>query len=579
MLKFKNFVLKHAELFTILGLGIVFYFIFFHNLWAYALMDVDESRYVTMAKDMFNSKDFLTLYLNGQYFFEKPPLFFWFECLSFGLFGKINEFTARFPVALAGTLCAYLTYFIGRKIVSRTYGVVSSLMLATSLEFLILAKFAILDIGVAACVWFSLCFGMLTNFCEEKNKKYFWWLFYIFSGFAVMAKGIPGFIVPFGSMFIITVVNCFISSDKIDPSPQPSPQGEGEESSPHPTLSRRGMRLAPLKEIFKAQYFLVGFALFFLITLPWHIIMLKMHDPLFFDEYIIKHHIARFFGEDTLGRKQPFYFYFVTILWGFFPWIVSTLAVFGRKILKKDYNLDLTNTRKFLLYNGIIAVFILLFFSASDTKLITYILPIYPALACLGGYVWTNYIERGEYSRIINKTVYVVGGLLLLTSVAAVLTPLYLPKQLYSDIEACRMLCIFAPLLCGLASIIFAKRGKYIGVFFTYVIFIAWFSAIGTEKFFEVDYKFGQDDLMRFAEYSEEHGKHLTAYQFARKYSLIFYGGKPVEFGLSYDINDLKRELGENNTLVILQKKKITKEVEALNYKVIDKGRKYILVE
>lgn len=543
MLKFKNFVLKHAELFTILGLGIIFYFIFFHNLWAYALMDVDESRYVTMAKDMFNSKDFLTLYLNGQYFFEKPPLFFWFECLSFGLFGKINEFTARFPVALSGTLCAYLTYFVGRKIISRTYGVVSALMLATSLEFLILAKFAILDIGVAVCVWFSLCFGMLTNFCEEKNKKYFWWLFYIFSGFAVMAKGIPGFIVPFGAMFFIAVVS------------------------------------KKFKEIFKPQYFLVGFALFFLITLPWHIIMLKMHDPLFFDEYIIKHHIARFFGEDTLGRKQPFYFYFVTILWGFFPWIVSTLAVFGRKILKKDYNLDLTNTRKFLLYNGIIAVFILLFFSASDTKLITYILPIYPALACLGGYVWTNYIERGEYSRIINKTVYVVGGLLLLTSVAAVLTPLYLPKQLYSDIEACRMLCIFAPLFCGLASIVFAKKGKYIGVFFTYVIFIAWFSAIGTEKFFEVDYKFGQDDLMRFAEYSESHGKHLTAYQFARKYSLIFYGDKPVEFGLFYDINDLKRELNEKNTLVIIPKKNVTKEIEKLNYHVIDVGRKYILVE
>lgn len=543
MLKFKNFVLKHAELFTILGLGIIFYFIFFHNLWAYALMDVDESRYVTMAKDMFNSKDFLTLYLNGQYFFEKPPLFFWFECLSFGLFGKINEFTARFPVALSGTLCAYLTYFVGRKIISRTYGVVSALMLATSLEFLILAKFAILDIGVAVCVWFSLCFGMLTNFCEEKNKKYFWWLFYIFSGFAVMAKGIPGFIVPFGSMFFIAIVS------------------------------------KKFKEIFKPQYFLVGFALFFLITLPWHIIMLKMHDPLFFDEYIIKHHIARFFGEDTLGRKQPFYFYFVTILWGFFPWIVSTLAVFGRKILKKDYNLDLTNTRKFLLYNGIIAVFILLFFSASDTKLITYILPIYPALACLGGYVWTNYIERGEYSRIINKTVYVVGGLLLLTSVAAVLTPLYLPKQLYSDIEACRMLCIFAPLFCGLASIVFAKKGKYIGVFFTYVIFIAWFSAIGTEKFFEVDYKFGQDDLMRFAEYSETHGKHLTAYQFARKYSLIFYGDKPVEFGLFYDINDLKRELNEKNTLVIIPKKNVTKEIEKLNYHVIDVGRKYILVE
>ena len=205
MTKLKDFVFKHQELFTILGLCILFYFLFFHNIWAYSLMDVDETRYVSMSEDMFRSKNFLTLYLNHQYFFEKPPLYFWGECLSFAVFGKINEFTARFPVALYGTLSCFLTYFMGRKLVSRTYGVVAALIQATSIEFLILAKYAILDIVVATCVWFSLCFGMYTYFCEEKNKKYFWWLFYLFSGLAVMAKGIPGFVVPFGSMFFIAI--------------------------------------------------------------------------------------------------------------------------------------------------------------------------------------------------------------------------------------------------------------------------------------------------------------------------------------------------------------------------------------
>ena len=88
-MKIREFLVKHAELFTILGLCVLFYFIFFHNIWAYALMDVDESRYVSMSKDMFNSKDFMTLYLNKEFFFEKPPLYFWSECLSFALWGKI----------------------------------------------------------------------------------------------------------------------------------------------------------------------------------------------------------------------------------------------------------------------------------------------------------------------------------------------------------------------------------------------------------------------------------------------------------------------------------------------------------
>ena len=544
MSKIKDFVLKHQELFTILGLGILFYFIFFHNIWAYALMDVDESRYVSMSKDMFNTKDFLTLYLNNEIFFEKPPLNFWGECLSFAIFGKITEFTARFPVALYGTLCGFLTYFVGRKIVSRTYGVVSALILSTSLEFLILSKFAILDIVVATCVWFSLCFGMLTTFCEEKNKKYFWWLFYIFSGLAVMAKGIPGFVVPFGSMFFISI------------------------------FSKK------FKEIFKPQYFLVGFVLFFLITLPWHIVMLKIHDPLFFQEYVIKHHIARFLGSNELGRQQPFYFYFLTILWGFFPWVVSGLVVLIRKCIKRDFVFkDLSDTQRFLVYNGIIAVFTLLFFSSSKTKLITYILPIYPSLACLGGYIWTKYIEKGEYSRFINKTVYILGGIFILASIVAIFTPLFLPAQLVQDIASAKPLCITLLFASGLASILFAKRGRYLGVFFTYVLLMLALSAFGTEKFFKIDYKFGQDDLLKYAQIAKKENKTLTCYRFSHKYSLIYYGGKPVEYGKDFTLADLKTALEKTNNLVIIPHKVIDEEVESLDYNVIEDGRKYMLVE
>ena len=57
-------------------------------------------------------------------------------------------------------------------------------------------------------------FGLnLGVFCLENHKKYYWWLFYAFSALAVMAKGIPGFVVPFGSMFFVSIV----SSSKLDP--------------------------------------------------------------------------------------------------------------------------------------------------------------------------------------------------------------------------------------------------------------------------------------------------------------------------------------------------------------------------
>ena len=544
MNRIKFYVIKHPEIATLFGLLVLFFFIFFHNIGTYALMDVDESRYVSMAKDMFNTKDYLTLYLNREFFFEKPPLYFWGECLSFALFGKISEYTARFPVALYGTMCAFLTYFVGKKIYSRTYGVVSSLILATSLEFLILAKFAILDIVLATCTWFSLCFGMLTYFCEEKNKKYFWWLFYIFSALAVMAKGIPGFVIPFGSMFFISI------------------------------FSKK------FKELFKPKFFVIGVVLFLLITLPWHIIMLKIHNPLFFNEYIMKHHVARFLGGNELGREQPFYFYFVTILWGFFPWVLSSLAVLVRKIVKKDFVFkNLSKIQKFLVFNAIISIFTLLFFSSSDTKLVTYILPIYGSLACLAGYIWTKYIQSGEYSRIINVTVYILGGIFIFASIVALFSQFYLPEQLNQDIYTVKYFCVILLFLVGLLSIIFARFERYVGVFFTYVVFMLILSAYGTEKFFEIDYKFGQDDLLRFAKYAAVNNKTITTYKFSHKYSLIYYGGKPVEYGLAYELNDLKREINEKDKLVIIPKKKMCKKIEKLSYRVIDTGRKYILIE
>ena len=65
--------------------------------------------------------------------------------------------------------------------ISSKYGFISALILATSVEFIILARYAILDIVVSSLIGISVMCGFLTQFVEEKNKKYFWWLFYIFS--------------------------------------------------------------------------------------------------------------------------------------------------------------------------------------------------------------------------------------------------------------------------------------------------------------------------------------------------------------------------------------------------------------
>ena len=542
-----SFIKNHKDLFTFLGLLIICYFVFFFNIGNYPLMDVDETRYVSMARDMFNSKDFLTLYLNGEYFFEKPPLYFWGECLSFAIFGKVTEFSARFPVALYGTLCTILMYFTGKKVVSRRFGLVSAIILATTLEFVMLAKFAILDIVVTTCIGFSVMFGFLTQFVKDKNKKYFWWLFYAFSGLAVMAKGIPGFVVPFGTMFFVSIFN------------------------------------KTFKQIFRPQYILVGIALFLLIVLPWHIIMFNIHDPLFFNEYIIKHHLNRFFSSSEIHRQQPFYFYFVTILWGLIPWVFSAIAVLITKIKDiKSLSFDnLNNSQKYFWFNVIAFVVTMLFFSSSKTKLITYILPVYFFTSCIIGFVWDRYITSLENKKSINLSVYIFGGICIVAAIVACFMQFFLPEQLYTDICSVQIFCILTIGGFGILSIVSAVKNKPKTVFAAYALFIILISAFGTKMFYEIDYKFGQNDLMSFAKQAKENGNKIAVLNQGRKYSVLYYYGDKVYYISTDDEKDLadnSKILKDKNTVTIIRNKQIPEIKEKLNFDTVEEGRKFSLI-
>lgn len=561
---------QHPEIFTITGLLIVFYFIFFHNIGNYALMDVDETRYVGIARYMYNSKDFLSLYLNGDYFFEKPPLYFWGECLSFAFWGGIvNEFTARFPGALYGMLTSFLVYFTGRKLVSRSYGVISALILATSMEFVILAKFAILDIVLAVCVAFSTIFGFLTYFCKEENKKYFWWLFYIFSGLAVMAKGIPGFVIPFGTMFFVSIV------------------------------SKR------FKEIFKPKYLIVGFILFFLITVPWHMVMMKMHDPRFFDEYIIIHHLNRFIDSDDVGRDQPFIFMFLTFLWGLLPWTFSAIAACVCKIKEKitalkpeiaqsgnfvekltlfnpfkNFDFEkLSNSSKLLLFNSIAFAFIMLFFSVSSTKLITYILPIYAFSAFIMGFVWKDYIENGFCKKAINLTAAIFGGVCLFAAFVGLFAKYFLPQSIYNDILSIKWFCIILVFVLGTASFWMLHKKSRIGLFAVYVAFMAILSAWGCKLFFDMDYAFGQNDLMRMAEFAKSEGNDLATVGFGKRYSVYYYYGDDVHFYVDDEYEIIDELLEDENMRIIIKNNDLESIKKESDIVILGQGRKYSLIK
>ena len=557
--KIVSFCNKHSEVLTVLGLAILFYFIFFHNIGTYSLMDVDETRYVAMSRDMFNTKDFLTLYLNGQYFFEKPPLYFWQECLSFALWGgKVNEWTARFPVALLGFIFSFVVYFTARKRVSRRFGVFTSLILATSLEFIMLAKYAILDIVLTFYVGLALVCYFQVYFCQENNKKFYWWAFYFFTGLAVMAKGIPGIAIPFGTVFFTSIM------------------------------------AKKFKEIFKPIYIIPGAIIFLLIVLPWHIIMFKKYDPLFYNEYIIKHHLHRFLNtaNNEIGRKQPFYYYFLVVLWGFIPWVFSMIAVFVDKIknwgklhyVEKVRNFDfasMDNVHKALALCWVTVIWIMFFFSSSSTKLATYILPIYYPLAIIVGLMWQDYVDKKKHEKPINISVQIFGWICLVAGFAAIFTQYYLPAQLNDDIAEIKWFALICLIVFGLGSLLFVKYKKYVGVFIFYVLFMTVISAFATEEFFEVDYRFGQQDLIEFAKYAKNYNYKISSFNMDRKYSLLYYNDEKVDYnsntGLTVD--SVKNDLNKKDYVIIIRNKEMYEIEGKLDYDVIKVGRRYTMIK
>lgn len=557
--KIVSFCNKHSEVLTVLGLAILFYFIFFHNIGTYSLMDVDETRYVAMSRDMFNTKDFLTLYLNGQYFFEKPPLYFWQECLSFALWGgKVNEWTARFPVALLGFIFSFVVYFTARKRVSRRFGVFTSLILATSLEFIMLAKYAILDIVLTFYVGLALVCYFQVYFCQENHKKFYWWAFYFFTGLAVMAKGIPGIAIPFGTVFFTSIM------------------------------------AKKFKEIFKPLYIIPGAIIFLLIVLPWHIIMFKKYDPLFYNEYIIKHHLHRFLNtaNNEIGRKQPFYYYFLVVLWGFIPWVFSMIAVFVDKIknwgklhyVEKVRNFDfasMDNVHKALALCWVTVFWIMFFFSSSSTKLATYILPIYYPLAIIVGLMWQDYVDKKKHEKPINISVQIFGWICLVAGFAAMFTQYYLPAQLNDDIAEIKWFALICLIVFGLGSLLFVKYKKYVGVFIFYVLFMTVISAFATEEFFEVDYRFGQQDLIEFAKYAKNYNYKISSFNMDRKYSLLYYNDEKVDYNsnIGLTVNNVRDDLAKKDYVVIIKNKEMPEIEGKLDYDVIKVGRRYTMIK
>src|SRR4051794_21745173 len=122
----------------LLGVGAL---MFLPNLGGPSLWDLDEGRNATAAREMLESGNWVVPTFNGSLRSDKPVLLYWLQMTCYAAFG-VNEFAARFPSALASLLTVLLTYELGRRMFSSLTGLLSGLMLETTILFCAAGHFA-----------------------------------------------------------------------------------------------------------------------------------------------------------------------------------------------------------------------------------------------------------------------------------------------------------------------------------------------------------------------------------------------------------------------------------------------------
>jgi 4-amino-4-deoxy-L-arabinose transferase-like glycosyltransferase len=302
----------------------------------------DEGRYAEIPREMVASGDWVTPRLNGLKYFEKPALQYWATATAFEVFGE-HQWTARLWSALMGLLGIASVVFCGWHLFGRDAGNYAGLALGSSLLYVGAAHFNSLDMGVTALMTVNLCAFLLAqrDGASELETRNWMWLAWAAAALALLSKGLQAIVLPGAVLVLYTIIERDFA-------------------------------------LWRKLHLFSGLAIFVLIAAPWFIAV-SLANPEFPHFFFIHEHFERFLTK-VHGRFKPWWWFIPILLLGIIPWAIlifdGLLAAWQRQPDKRF------QPQRFLL---MWAVFIFAFFSASDSKLPPYILPVFPALALLLG--------------------------------------------------------------------------------------------------------------------------------------------------------------------------------------------------
>lgn len=314
-----------------------------HNL---LITDNVESNYALTAKEMVMSGDWISPQIYGQYWFDKPILFYTVTAFAYLVFG-CTEFASRFFPAIFGLASVALIGWSGKKLYSEKVGFYSAIVLASSFEFFLISKMVITDSSLF--FFFSLALiSFLLGY--EKNESKYYYGFYLGAALAVLTKG------PIGILLPGLIITLFL-------------------------LIKRDFKAL------RSMKIISGSMLFLIIALPWYSTMIVLHGKNFIDVFFGTHNFLRATVSEH-PKDNVFYFYTVVAILALFPW-VGFIPEFIKKITANKLEILRMNSKILFLILWVSCVFV--FFQLIATKYLSYTYPlVFPSALLLGKYFADN---------------------------------------------------------------------------------------------------------------------------------------------------------------------------------------------
>jgi 4-amino-4-deoxy-L-arabinose transferase-like glycosyltransferase len=402
----------------------------------------DEGRYAEIPREMVTSGDWLVPHLNGLVYVEKPPLQYWVTASLYRALGT-EVWVARLATGLSAALGIVLVGWAARRLWGSEAAVLACAVCASAPLYFLIGQQLTLDMSFT--LWLT---AALVTFCvaqsvrdDRRSCRRWMMLCWVAIAAAVMTKGVAALAIPAAALAVYSIWQ----------------RDTG---------------------VWRSSYIVSGLALCLVLVAPWFIAMSRA-VPGFAQFFFIHEHLLRY-ATLSADRYEPWWFFLPVLIAGMAPWLPQLIAAWRSRAMERAPRGNFDARRVLWVW----AAVVFLFFSASKSKLIPYVLPIIPVVALL---------IAGSRASVTARTIRLSVVITLATAAALLTVVLGGPSHAHEGKQLALVVMIVPGLVamtitltaCGVVTLWLVKRfgrtaaalGTAIGWFAGGVFLVGWAAA------------------------------------------------------------------------------------------------------